>query len=640
MADLDAATVPQQCVLVPLFPGEQRASVRICVVVHQPTPGGSGAEGLVQLSTHTLGRAYLGALADAQNTLLAWLELNVQTSEGAPFDEEIGTNPEFDARWQAWVRTLAQDGTVIGTGQEGLHLSPLWLDPKQRRAVSPVDPGSGEPYELCRDDAVLLMAGQSPFAESRDRFLAVKGQPGAGLVAPLGEPPGGLRSIQDVLPAGGAGLLPFNPDGGFILVRRLPPLEWTQFASLLSGQSFRGLQAGRPSVKLTGPYAALDDWDRLQQGGAYLFSTNRGRSGRFHEAFDLKLLLFSNMLKAVKERVTASQLPQLNLSPAAFRVELSALRGALPVLWTARPVLMNPPASLALTAPGELKYFKFTGDDSVSIYRPEGAGRAVKGQGELRIRKLVTMGERVQVEATVASSEVVRVSPRDLVWAKLALPGVGTLDLVGNIDAADALAQGEARFRTSALELSPAVLAALRKAEGGAFPRSHFRTVPLLSTPVDLHALGVLAAQLFFGGAGKALATTVDDLISLSRALPPASETPLGELVRTVVASDRRWTLALGPHHHGFDAETADAAMALLPAELWWDTVGAIARLFPGSGPRAHCRDFGDAPAYQIDAVFQAPVAEFEILVGRSQSLLLCDWPANREMTRVIQKLR
>jgi len=638
MPALDAAALPQHCSLIPIFPGEPGVSLRLGAVV-QTTPGKAPA--LVLLGSSEMAFTYLGALVDTRNVIFGWLELWVQTVGATPglADAEAGTNPELDLRWKRWAAALLADPAVIATGKETVHPAPVWLDATAGRAVTPIDPDTGEPYELCCDDAALLAAGLDSFSESRRRFLAVRGQPGAGFVAAVGDVPAGARSPADVLPSSGTSLIPFNPEAGFLLVRRLAPLEWSQYAGLLSGQPFTGLQAGRPPVKLGGPYAPLDDWDRLQQNGAHLFSGSRGRAGRFHEAFHLKLRFFISMLRSVRTRVAATQLPQLNLGPTAFRVELATETEALPVLWSARAVITEPPATVALTAPGELRYFKATGTaPQSSIYRPEAAGHALRGKGELRIRKVTVSGGRIQIEATLVSPEVIKAAPRDLVWARLPLAGAGLLDLVGNIDAGESLAQGEARFRTGALDVSVATQAALRAAEGAIFPATAFQTIPLLSTPVDLYALAVLGVQLFLTGAKKPLATAVDDVLSLVQATRDQPETP-GRAAQTLARENERWNAILGPHHHGHGMDAAEAS-AMLPLELWWDTVAALGRLFPGSGPRAFCQDFGDTASHQIEAAFDGPLAEFEILALRSQSLLLCDWPSNREIAHLIQKVR
>ena len=77
-------------------------------------------------------------------------------------------------------------------------------------------------------------------------------------------------------------------------------------------------------------------------------------------------------------------------------------------------------------------------------------------------------------------------------------------------------------------------------------------------------------------------------------------------------------------------------AARALPAELWWETVGIILRLFPGTGPDSFCRDFGDAPSLALDGIFEGPLAEFELLQLRSRSLVVADWDQNIEVRDAI----
>jgi len=629
--------LPKPCRAVAIFPADESSPLRIVALVR---PGPPAAP--VILRSSWLGRAYLGAILDLAHRVHGWLEIWVQTSgEGVPGDGQPDTNPEIDARWRRWAARVQSGAGAVATGWEQAHPAPTWLDVGAGRPVVPRDPASGKAYGLCTDDGVLMAAGLDTFSESARRFLSVPGEPAAGVLAPVGEVPSGARGPDAALPGAGAGLVPFNPEAGFILVRRLAPLEWEAYGALLSGRPFPGLGAGTPPVKLGGPYAALEDWDSLQQGGAYLFSTSRGRAGRFHETFHLKLLLFQSMLREVRAAVAASQLPLLNLGAAAFRVDLSAAGGALPVLWTARAVLAGPPGGIAIAAPGELRFYRSLDGFGASIYRPEGAGRAIRGTAELRIRKLVTGPGGVQVEGTVVSADLAKASPRDLVSARVALPGLGALALVGTIDAADALAGGEARFRTATLSLGPALLAALQRMEGGVIPGTPYETIPILSTPVDLYALGVLGTQLFLTGAGKPLALALDELLSLVRAADAAGGgATAGERFRALAAADPRWNRSLGPENHGHGTGAPADAAAFLPAELWWDVLALLGRFFAGSGPAAFCRDFGDAPPYQLEAAFDGAVAAVDAAVLSSQSLLLCDWPHNREIARLIQKAR
>jgi hypothetical protein len=79
------------------------------------------------------------------------------------------------------------------------------------------------------------------------------------------------------------------------------------------------------------------------------------------------------------------------------------------------------------------------------------------------------------------------------------------------------------------------------------------------------------------------------------------------------------------------------AAFELLPSEMWYHTLAAIIRLFPGIGPDSYCKDFGDAPALALEVIFNKTLEDFEKLLVRSRSLVVIDWNANREVHSAIR---
>ena len=82
---------------------------------------------------------------------------------------------------------------------------------------------------------------------------------------------------------------------------------------------------------------------------------------------------------------------------------------------------------------------------------------------------------------------------------------------------------------------------------------------------------------------------------------------------------------------------SAAEAMTLIPADLWWETLAAVVRLFPCMGPDSECKDFGDAHPGRIHEVFDHAIAEFNHLVLRSRSLIVIDWKLNREIHSLIR---
>jgi len=103
---------------------------------------------------------------------------------------------------------------------------------------------------------------------------------------------------------------------------------------------------------------------------------------------------------------------------------------------------------------------------------------------------------------------------------------------------------------------------------------------------------------------------------------------------------DARWHAALGPQHHGHGCATPDEGYRWLPMELWWDAVATLTRFFPGAGVFSYAPDFNDPTDLPLQKTYDEPLRDLERLIQHSRSLLLSDWLANREVARVIQRVR
>jgi hypothetical protein len=132
----------------------------------------------------------------------------------------------------------------------------------------------------------------------------------------------------------------------------------------------------------------------------------------------------------------------------------------------------------------------------------------------------------------------------------------------------------------------------------------------------------------------------IDELLSLARELRLGHQPdlPLGQRVRQVIDRDPRLLASLGPHRLLHTEITPQEALASVPATLWWDLLGTLARFFPGTGPDAFCKDFSDVSPYKLDAVFDGPVAELNALLVRTRSLVVIDWSRNREIAQQIKR--
>jgi hypothetical protein len=331
----------------------------------------------------------------------------------------------------------------------------------------------------------------------------------------------------------------------------------------------------------------------------------------------------------------------LGLSIDSFRVGFAVPAGNLPVLWTANVALTDGNCAVAQPTPTEeMRLFRSIGPIAASIFRPARHLATMSGRGELRLREVRCAGKLAAVEGTITASELAASSVNDLIRLRVPIPGGPAVELWGTISTAEGLVQGEVRFRTSNMELGADALVALSRAEGMVLPGTPFETMPVLSTPCDLFSLGAIGVQLFLAPGGEGLAVALDETFSLARALDPTALGSAGQQACALASSDSRWVRSLGPQRHGHQPVTAEEAFSFVPLELWWEIVALLARLFPGAGAMSYRRDLGDAPPRRIEAVFDQPLTDLENLIFRSQSLLLGDWMANREVARILQRLR
>src|SRR5205807_9375749 len=156
---------------------------------------------------------------------------------------------------------------------------------------------------------------------------------------------------------------------------------------------------------------------------------------------------------------------------------------------------------------------------------------------------------RTLLEGTLVMQDRLNVSPHDLLWIRLPLPA-GRVDLYGHLYTTDGLAQGEARFRTVPQRLATEVVNALRAAEGVSFARSPFEVVPLLSTPCDMYALGVLAVRTFLVNPQNTLPVALDEVLSLAQrvATEHKAEVPLATRIAGILNNEPRFAKSLAPN--------------------------------------------------------------------------------------------
>jgi hypothetical protein len=654
-----APGLPAGCRAIPLLPGVPAAPLRLSIIARKQADPVAGH--FVILRTLFDAVVYLGCLTDAGDRLHGYVEIWVQSLNGLAHSpaaaREALSNRTLDERWIRLFKTfdaLEEAGTLFRTGYETQHPPPLFYDIQAGQVVHPVDPTSKTPWSLCTDDALLASKGLPAYSSSLHRYLV------AGEKSPLipltADAPSNTSTVplaQITTPASGPALVPLNPGGGggLMLVRAHAPIALESLFDLLSGAPWEGILSGRSAIHLDKLDEALEEKNGSSSDMAdgRLFLGKHGKWGRLTETFHLKLRLLADCLTGVRAMTAQTQRPLLNLAAASFQVNIGAgsRAHALPFLWTAVAQLVDPGDAVTLRMEGaDVQYFLRGLASPGSVYQPDSITRAAAGRGTLRIRKTMNDSSGIILEGTLTTQERLASggggdgpTRNDLVWLRVPI-GSQRIDLFGHIEKEPALAAGEWRFRTERQRMPDSTAAQLKSAEGIPIPETLFDVIPLLSAPCDLYALAILAARALLVDAENTLAIAADELISLARqvALQHQPDVPIAERIRAIFQGDSRWLNSLGPHRLTRESIAPQEAFDLVPATLWFDTLGLLVRMLPGMGPDSICRDFGDAPRGGIHKIYDPAVETLDTLLVRTRSLIVIDWRFNREIHAVLRR--
>ena len=270
--------------------------------------------------------------------------------------------------------------------------------------------------------------------------------------------------------------------------------------------------------------------------------------------------------------------------------------------------------------------------DEPSIYRPA-SGQGHSGRGSVRVREIKEESEGLYVVGTLATDSLPEEAAGSLVWMQLPLESVA--NLYGYLEADQALAAGEWRFRSLKITVRDAAFGVLRELEGVSCDDVRLRTVPRLSSPADLHALAVLGVRLFCVNEDNTHAAALDECLSLARTVAD-SEGPVEEAVGEAFAADGRWAESLGPQRLWWSGAAAEDAVLDLPAALWQRALANLVRMFPGLGSHCDARHLGDARNDHLHLVFDRALARTRSLAATARAILLADLARNREVHRLI----
>ncbi len=658
------AALPPGYIPVALLPDQAGAPLRLCLIVRKEADPVAGY--FVILRTLLDAVVYLGCITDAGGRLHGYIEIWVQSANGLADSpaaaREALSNRALDDRWAKLFKAYdALDeqpaccgggGSVLyRTGFETTHPAPLFYDTEKRELFHPIDAFSGIPWKLCTDDALLTSKGLPAYAASLHRYLIADVK--APLIpitpeAPLGTNTASMMEITGPTEA----MRQFNP-GGLLLLRRYAPAALEALFDLLSGGTWEGILAGRTAVHLNRLNEAVEEkgGSSADMADGRLFLGKHGKWGRLIETFHLKLRLLADALNEVRILTTATQRPLLNLTAQSFQVDIGtgARAYALPFLWTAAARLVDPGDAVTLkpggAEAGDVQYFLRGLAAPGNVYQPESVSKPASGRGTLRIRKSMAESAGLILEGTFTSQDRLGAggggepTKNDLIWLRVPV-GSQRIDLFGHVEKEPALAAGEWRFRSERQRMAEGVIAQVKAAEGVPIPETLFDIIPLLSSPCDMYSLAILATRALLVSADNTLAIATDELISLARqvALQYQANAPLGERIRAVFQADPRWLNSLGPHRLARETLTPQEAFDLVPANLWFDTLGLLVRMLPAIGPDSICRDYGDAPRGGLHKIYEPAMNHLDTLLVRTRSLIVIDWRFNREIHGVLRR--
>ncbi len=628
-------SLPQGYGAAPLTEGESKATLKVCVVVKQ------GGESPLVLLRETLdARVYLGCLVDGAGVVHDWLEVWAQDVAGLagalPGYRQALTNAALDHRWAVRSEGFAkvEGAGLIAAGWETSNPPPVFIDVKKLAPIAAKDRRTGGSWSLCKDEALLARKGVPGYAGSVSRHLY---QPEMGEESPLlpldvvGADPEamGVGSARDVAAVNGG--------GGLMMVRRYAPLSYEQYVDAITGVEG---EAGPADALLQGIAAAsMGGSGGPVRSGGWLNTSAAGTRARLVESLHLKLMLLAGAVAAVRSTLAGTQVPMLNITGRSFRVRLTGGAATLPLWWTARPEIAEPGDAVELPIEGTTAKYYLTSGGAMSVYTPAAMGRSASGKGGLRLRNVITESNGAILEGTLTTQDRIIPGSQDLLWLRMVV-GQTRVDLYGVIDSKEAMASGELRVRTIPQRLPEDVTARLKSALGVPIPDVSFELVPLLSSPCDLYALGVLAARTLLTGPGRPLPVALDELMSLAAQagqMAESGEDLPGRLMR-VFESDRKWAASLGPQKLLAGVSDADEAFLAIPPRLWFGTLAMVIRMFTGMTPDSRCRDLGDAPLGGIHKVFDGVLDDLYALLTAARSLIVSDQGLSGDVRDVVKE--
>jgi hypothetical protein len=636
--------LPDGYVAVPITDDQKLSVLKICVLVRsEPDPAGGH---LIVLRNTVDAKIFLGCIVDASNQVLDWLELWMQNSASlinTPAASRLYlSNATLDDRWNKQFQAFEQlnASEIVRTGMENSNPLPTLINVPAGCPVHPMDPESGTPWKLCKDEGLLQQNGLPGYGSTLHRYLYVPASGSASKFVPVtpGAPMNESTKPLSEMCADDAHTIPFNIAAGLMLVKKHEPIDLETYINILSGISWDGLKHGRSILDFDEQINALRKDETALTNDGRLFLETSGRHGRLIETLHLKLRLLADVISSVHTMVCNLQCPLLNISPESWQVKLGEVGRGLPFLWTAKAILSNPGDAIQLTIKDtNLQYYLPSPAAGTSIYRPLVSSVPIKGRASVRIRSVLSeANDTTVVEGTFSTQERIEIASHDIAWLRINL-ACGDVDLYAHLESDSAMASGEWRFRTAAQNLKHTE--DLKATEGVPMPEVQFEIIPLLSSPCDLYSLAVLAIRIFLVDNTNSLPVALDETMSLMRQVEADFDknVSIEERISDLFCKDNRWLESLGPQHLTFDDISSDEIFRIIPPGIWWAILLIIMKMLSGLGPDSECRDYGDAQPGGLHKVFERTMDDIDKLILKTRSLIVSDRESNQEIAAVIQ---
>ncbi len=638
---------------IPLEVGSSTMSVRVSIIVRENPDPTSGH--LVRLRQIAEADVFLGVICDHAGYVLEWLEVWVQKTgriDPKQIDYENAlNNVMLDKRWENRVEILRKSSpeTFIESPWQSENANPLYLDLAKKAPFYPLHDQSETRWELCRDDVLLFKAGLPEYSSSIYRYLYVPQLEGSSPFLPLSDNAPESKhteSLSKVLDKVNYHI-PFNPECGRLILRKLAPLNLSDFIDLLGGKPWAGMGQAADLVKPLGVYSTICDNQQVKLGSGRLFAGLRGWRGRLIETFHLKVRLLQDLISKTRAAVQQQQAPILTLDTESFNVGLSSMGKGMPYLWSFENVLSQTGECFLLPIEDkDYSYFKPLRRPNPSVFRPIEMTQSQTLQGTVTLRKQEKdrYSNNVFFDGTLETQElrVEDIKIDDLFYFQIPI-ATGRLCLFALVDTSEGgLTPGRIRFRSVGQSVPAKVLEIVNALYGTPIPYVPFEKHPSIKSPGDLYSLAMLAVRIFLVDESTVLSSAVDDLRSLTTDLRmnAAGEDSMGELIAKMVEENGPLLDRLGPHRLVHDTLKVEDALKVISPNLWWELIGFIIRLIPGAIPASYCSKLGEGQPFALETVFDEPLQEIDRLARQTLSLCVVDWTYNREVSTVIRSFK